>query len=63
MQNLDEMEDEVEREKKNKSEIEKAKRKLEGDLRCSQEAASELERSKVRIWSTSQNSWQNYGQS
>ena len=49
------MEDEVEREKKSKSEIEKAKRKLEGDLRCSQEAASELERSKVRAHWTSEN--------
>ena len=32
-----------------KNEIQKAKQKLDGDLRCSQEAALELERSKAEV--------------
>ena len=32
-----------------KNEIQKAKHKLDGDLRCSQEAALELERSKAEV--------------
>jgi len=40
---LDEAEDALEREKKSKNEVEKLKRKIEGDLKLTQEVVSELE--------------------
>merc|ERR1711874_853111 len=40
----DECEDALEREKKSKGDVEKMKRKVEGDLKLTQEAASDLER-------------------
>merc|ERR1711874_154559 len=41
-QNLDELEDSLEREKKLKGEMEKAKRKVEGDFKLAQEAVADL---------------------
>ncbi|XP_050734450.1 myosin heavy chain, muscle-like [Eriocheir sinensis] len=43
-QTLDELEDSLEREKKLRSDVEKAKRKLEGDVKLTQETVSDLER-------------------
>merc|ERR1712027_235145 len=43
-QSLDECEDALEREKKSKGDVEKIKRKIEGDLKLTQEAAADLER-------------------
>merc|ERR1712027_164783 len=43
-QSLDECEDSLEREKKSKSDVEKLKRKIEGDLKLTQEAVADLER-------------------
>merc|ERR1740129_2014850 len=43
-QSLDECEDSLEREKKSKGDAEKMKRKVEGDLKLTQEAVSDLER-------------------
>merc|ERR1719471_318990 len=43
-QSLDECEDALEREKKTKGDAEKMKRKIEGDLKLTQEAVSDLER-------------------
>merc|ERR1719367_1748133 len=45
-QTLDELNDSLAREKRGRSDIEKQRRKVEGDLRVMQEAVSELERSK-----------------
>ena len=41
-QSLDECEDALEREKKSKGDVEKLKCKIEGDLKLTQEAASDL---------------------
>ena len=43
---LEETEDNLEREKKARSDLEKVRRKLEGDLKMAQEAIDELDRSK-----------------
>merc|ERR1719282_563921 len=48
-QALDEAEDALEREKKVKGDVEKSKRKLEGDLKLTQEAISDLERVKAEL--------------
>merc|ERR1712155_3895 len=48
-QNLDELEDSLEREKKSRSETEKLKKKAEIDLRLTQEAMSELEKNKNEV--------------
>merc|ERR1711872_441443 len=48
-QHLDEAEDSLEREKKMKNDVEKLKRKIEGDLRLTQEAAAELERVQAEL--------------
>merc|ERR1712170_58703 len=45
-QALDEAEDSLEREKKVKSEVEKMKRKIEGDLKLTQESLGDLERAR-----------------
>merc|ERR1712139_559622 len=46
---LDEAEDALEREKKVKGDVEKSKRKIEGDLKLTQEAVSDLERVKAEL--------------
>merc|ERR1712106_256074 len=48
-QSLDEREDALEREKKSKGDVEKLKRKVEGDLKLTQEAVSDLERVKTEL--------------
>merc|ERR1712172_275010 len=48
-QALDEAEDALEREKKVKGDVEKAKRKVEGDLKLTQEAFADLERVKGEL--------------
>merc|ERR1711997_275538 len=53
-QALDECEDSLEREKKTKSDVEKIKRKVEGDLKLTQEATSDLERIKSELAQTVQ---------
>ena len=60
-QNLDELEDSVEREKRAKTEVEKVKRKIEGDLRVSQEAAAELERHKAELAQSIQRKEREFG--
>ncbi|KAG0710437.1 Myosin heavy chain, muscle [Chionoecetes opilio] len=47
--NLDDLEDSLEREKKLRSDAEKAKRKIEGDLKLTQEAIADLERNQKDI--------------
>merc|ERR1712072_1386315 len=54
MGSLDECEDSLEREKKTKSDVEKLKRKVEGDLKLTQEAVSDLERVKSELSQTVQ---------
>merc|ERR1711874_289686 len=54
MGSLDECEDSLEREKKAKSDVEKIKRKVEGDLKLTQEAVSDLERIKSELGQTVQ---------
>merc|ERR550534_2542957 len=49
---LDEAEDSLEREKKSKGDVEKMKRKIEGDLKLTQEAVSDLERIKSELQQT-----------
>merc|ERR550534_1869693 len=49
---LDEAEDALEREKKSKGDVEKMKRKIEGDLKLTQEAVSDLERIKSELQQT-----------
>jgi len=51
-QNLDELEDSLEREKKLRSDGEKAKRKIDGDLKLTQEAVSDLERNQKELENT-----------
>jgi chromosome segregation ATPase len=46
---LDEAEDSLEREKKSKGDIEKIKRKIEGDLKLTQETVSDLDRVKCEL--------------
>ena len=46
---LDELHDSLEREKRGRADIEKQRRKVEGDLRITQESVSELERSKKEL--------------
>merc|ERR1712128_216807 len=46
---LDECEDVLEREKKGKGDVEKIKRKIEGDLKLTQEAVADLERGKTEL--------------
>merc|ERR1712241_964981 len=53
-QSLDEAEDALEREKKAKSDVEKLKRKVEGDLKLTQETISDLERVKAELNQTVQ---------
>jgi len=53
-QTLDELEDSLEREKKLRGDIEKGKRKTEGDLKLTQEAVSDLERNKKELEQTIQ---------
>merc|ERR1711884_821471 len=53
-QALDECEDSLEREKKTKSDVEKLKRKVEGDLKLTQEAVSDLDRVKNELNQTVQ---------
>merc|ERR1712226_1754657 len=53
-QALDECEDNLEREKKTKGDVEKLKRKVEGDVKLTQEAASDLERIKSELNQTVQ---------
>ena len=48
-QALDEAEDALEREKKVKNDVEKTKRKIEGDLKLTQEAVGDLERVKTEL--------------
>ena len=48
-QALDEAEDSLEREKKVKSEVEKMKRKIEGDLKLTQESLGDLERARAEL--------------
>jgi len=43
------MEDNLERERKVRADVEKAKKKLEGDLRASQDNVEELERNKAEL--------------
>lgn len=43
------LEDSLEREKKLRSELEKTKRKIEGDLKLTQEAVTDLEKAKKEI--------------
>merc|ERR1719422_1444653 len=51
-QTLDELNDSLAREKRARSDIEKQRRKVEGDLRVMQESVSELERSKKELENT-----------
>merc|ERR1739842_264022 len=51
-QNLDELEDSLEREKKLRGDMEKAKRKVEGDFKLAQEAVSDLERNQKELENT-----------
>lgn len=51
---MDELEDSLEREKKLRGDIEKGKRKTEGDLKLTQEAVSDLERNKKELEQTIQ---------
>merc|ERR1711902_195321 len=53
-QSLDECEDGLEREKKAKGDVEKIKRKVEGDLKLTQEAVADLERIKSELNQTVQ---------
>merc|ERR1712126_550433 len=53
-QSLDECEDSLEREKKSKSDVEKLKLKVEGDLKLTQEAVSDLDRVKNELNQTVQ---------
>lgn len=53
-QTLDELEDSLEREKKLRGDIEKGKRKTEGDLKLTQEAVADLERNKKELEQTIQ---------
>merc|ERR1712213_202317 len=53
-QALDECEDSLEREKKTKGDVEKLKRKVEGDLKLTQEAVSDLDRVKNELNQTVQ---------
>merc|ERR1711892_1106485 len=53
-QSLDECEDSLEREKKTKGGVEKLKRKVEGDLKLTQEAAADLERINSELGQTYQ---------
>merc|ERR1712001_110736 len=53
-QALDECEDSLEREKKSKGDVEKMKRKVEGDLKLTQEAVSDLDRVKNELNQTVQ---------
>lgn len=46
---MDELEDSLEREKKLRTDVEKAKNKVEGDLKLSQDACQELERNKKEL--------------
>jgi len=46
-QTLDELEDSLEREKKVRGDVEKSKRKVEGDLKLTQEAVADLERNNL----------------
>merc|ERR1711937_312179 len=48
----DECEDALEREKKSKGEVEKLKRKVEGDLKLTQEAVADLERIRAELQQT-----------
>jgi chromosome segregation ATPase len=48
-QSLDEAEDSLEREKKAKGDVEKLKRKVEGDLKLTQETISDLDRVKAEL--------------
>merc|ERR1712050_50271 len=43
-QTLDDLEDSIDREKKGRAEVEKSKRKLEGDVKLTQETISDLEK-------------------
>merc|ERR1719317_688766 len=49
---LDECEDALEREKKSKGDVEKLKRKIEGDLKLTQEAVADLERIRAELQQT-----------
>merc|ERR1711874_271954 len=51
-QNLDELEDTLEREKKLRGDVKKMKRKTEGDLKLTQEAVADLERNQKEIENT-----------
>merc|ERR1719333_92860 len=51
-QTLDELHDSLEREKRGRADIEKQRRKVEGDLRIMQETVSELERTKKELEGT-----------
>ena len=46
---MDEVEDSWEREKKHKSDIEKMKRQVEGNLKLTQETVVDLERNKIEL--------------
>ena len=52
-QSLDEAEDALERERKSKGGVEKIKRKLNGDLKLTQEAITSLVRIKANLYQTS----------
>merc|ERR1711874_318004 len=52
MGNLDELEDSLEREKKLRSDMEKGKRKTEGDFKLAQEAVADLERAQKELENT-----------
>merc|ERR1711872_597496 len=51
-QNLDELEDNLEREKKLRGDVDKMKRKTEGDLKLTQEAVADLERNQKELENT-----------
>ncbi|XP_042212124.1 myosin heavy chain, muscle-like [Homarus americanus] len=59
-QTLDELEDSVEREKKLRNDTEKAKRKVEGDLKLTQESVTDLERNFKDLESTIQRKDKDY---
>merc|ERR1712042_153558 len=48
----DEIEDSLEREKKLRNDVEKSKRKVEGDLKLTQEAVADLERNQKELENT-----------
>ena len=60
-QSLDECEDSLEREKKAKGDVDKIKRRLEGDVKLTQEAVADLERVINELSSTVQRKEKEFG--